>query len=596
MIDKSPPPVLLCFSAERPKGSSVRITIGVKIFGAALGLLALMAVVAYINMSMSRRVERLLTIVDDHYIAAFASLADAESSMTDEGLYLRDIVVHRLENWDDRGDDQRLLDLVATATVETDRFIAEARKHIVDQIQDPEDFHDSVDLGRIDARLQLLQEERVRQRTLRAEMMTALKDGDDRTFRVRLNDADKIREVIDKKLDEAQDHMRDLVHNATLETIAEQKEVVRISVIALAIAVVVGLLFAGVVTINLVRPVRRLVNATEDVEKGKLETEVPVTTRDEIGKLTKSFNHMVKELRVKAQIRETFGKYVDPRIVQGLIDRPDLAGIQGERRVMTVLFCDMKGFTSTSEGMTPPTLVKVINQYLTTVSQPVRAHDGIVDKYIGDALMAYWGPPFNDPQQQARLACEAALDQVVGMGEFRRGLVELIGVKRGLPEIDVRIGIATGDVVVGNIGSDVAMSYTLIGDTVNLASRLEGASKVYGTRTLLNAWTAERVGETMALREIDAILVVGKSEPERIFELLGRTGQVPAEVMEGAARFAEGLEAYRGGAWDRARTGFEACRAVLPDDKPSAVFLARIETLEADPPAGWNGAWALSEK
>lgn len=478
----------------------MRITIGVKVFGAALALLGLMAIVAYINMSMSRRVERLLTIVDEHYIAAFASLADAEASMTDEGLYLRDIVVHRLENWDDRSDDQRLLDLVANATTETDRLIAEARKHIVDQIQDPEDFHDNVDLGRIDARLQLLQEERVRQQKLRTEMMTALKDGDDKTFRRRLNDADKLREVIDKKLDEAQDHMRDLVHNATLETIAEQSEVVRISVIALAIAVVVGLLFAGVVTINLVRPVRRLVNATEDVEKGNLDTEVPVTTRDEIGKLTNSFNHMVKELRVKAQIRETFGKYVDPRIVQGLIDRPDLAGIQGDRRVMTVLFCDMKGFTPASEGMTPPTLVKVINQYLTTVSQPVRAHDGIVDKYIGDALMAYWGPPFNDPQQQERLACEAAMDQMVGMAEFRRGLVELIGVKRGIPDIDVRIGIATGDVVVGNIGSDVAMSYTLIGDTVNLASRLEGASKLYGTRTLLNARTAERVTDMMVLR------------------------------------------------------------------------------------------------
>lgn len=574
----------------------MRITIGVKVFGAALALLGLMAVVAYINMSMSRRVERLLTIVDGHYIAAFASLADAESSMTDEGLYLRDIVVHRLENWDDRSDDQRLLDLVANATVETDRLIAEARKHIVDQIEDPEDFHDNVDLGRIDARLQILQEERTRQHKLRAEMMTALKDGDDKTFRIRLNDADKLREVIDKKLDEAQDHMRDLVHHATMETISEQGEVVRISVIALAIAVVVGLLFAGVVTVNLVRPVRRLVSATEDVEKGKLDTEVPVTTRDEIGKLTKSFNHMVKELRVKAQIRETFGKYVDPRIVQGLIDRPDLAGIQGERRVMTVLFCDMKGFTPASEGMTPPTLVKVINQYLTTVSQPVRTHDGIVDKYIGDALMAYWGPPFNDPQEQARLACEAALDQIVGMEGFRRDLVELIGVKRGLPDIDVRIGIATGDVVVGNIGSDVAMSYTLIGDTVNLASRLEGASKLYGTRVLLNAHTAEWVRDTMVLREIDSILVVGKSEPERIFELLGRTGQVPAEVMEGTARFAEALEAYRGGAWDKARADFEACRAALPDDKPSAVFLARIEKLKANPPAGWNGVWTLSEK
>ena len=595
MIDKLPDASLLS-AGGRAKGSALRITIGVKVFGAALGLLGLMAVVAYINMSMSRRVERLLTIVDEHYIAAFAALADAESSMTDEGLYLRDLIVNHLDGEGDRKEDERLLSLTADATKETDRLIAEARRHITDQIDDPEDFHDNVDLGRVDARLQILQEERLRQQKVREEMLAAFGVGDDKTFRIRLNDADKIREVIDKKLDEAQDHMRDLVHHATVETINEQREVVRISVIALTIAVIVGLMFAGVVTVNLVRPVRRLVSATEDVEKGNLDTEVPVTTRDEIGKLTNSFNHMVKELRVKAQIRETFGKYVDPRIVQGLIDRPDLAGVQGERRVMTVLFCDMKGFTSASEGMTPPTLVKVINQYLTTVSQPVRAHDGIVDKYIGDALMAYWGPPFIDAQQQARLACEAALDQMTGMVEFRRGLAELIGVKRGLPDVDVRIGIATGDVVVGNIGSDVAVSYTLIGDTVNLASRLEGASKAYGTRALINAHTAERVRDSMVLREIDAILVVGKSEPERIFELLGRTGQVPAAVEEGIARFAEGLEAYRAGKWDAARDGFEACLKAIPGDKPSAVFLARIETLRANPPADWNGIWALSEK
>lgn len=575
----------------------MRITIGVKVFGAALALLALMAVVAYINVSMSKRVERLLTIVDQHYLTAFAALADAEASMTDESLYLHALVIHHLENRGSREDGQQLLKLVAKVTTETDRFIADARKHIVEQIEDPEDFHDSVDLGRIDARLQILQEERMQQQKLHAEMLQAFTNGDEKTFRLRLDDASRLRETIDKKLDEAQDHMRDLVHHAAMETIAEQSEVVRISVIALGIAVLVGLLFASVVTMNLVRPVRRLLNATEDVEKGKLDTEIPITTRDEIGKLTRSFNHMVKELRVKQQIRETFGKYVDPRIVQGLIERPDLAGIQGERRVMTVMFCDMKGFTPASEGMTPPTLVKVINEYLTTISQPVRAHDGIIDKYIGDALMAYWGPPFIVAEDQARLACEAALDQIAGMEGFRRGLVELIGVKRGLPDIDLRIGIATGDVIVGNIGSDVAMSYTLIGDTVNLASRLEGASKVYGTRVLLNAQTAEQVRDSMTLREIDSILVVGKTEPERIFELLGRAEQIPEPIREGIAHFADGLAAYRRQAWDEARARFEACLAKIPNDSPSRVFLARIETLRANPPGrDWNGVWLLSEK
>src|SRR6185295_9473796 len=140
------------------------------------------------------------------------------------------------------------------------------------------------------------------------------------------------------------------------------------------------------------------------VEAGKLDETLVATSRDEIGHLTLAFNRMVEQLRLKERIRETFGKYIDPRVVEGLIDGPALA-VDGQRRVMTVLFCDMKGFTSVSEGMTPQGLVKVMNRYLSTMSEPIRLHRGIIDKYIGDAIMAYWGPPFIDEGDEARLAC-----------------------------------------------------------------------------------------------------------------------------------------------------------------------------------------------
>src|SRR5438105_3398064 len=234
-----------------------------------------------------------------------------------------------------------------------------------------------------------------------------------------------------------------------------------------------------------------------------------------IGRLTQSFNSMVGELRIKAQIRETFGKYVDPRIVAGLIDRPELTDAKGSRREMTILFCDMKGFTTFSEGMTPAALVAVLNRYMTVMSEPVRRHSGIIDKYIGDAIMAFWGPPFTGADEQARLACLAALDQVAGFAAFRAELPDLIGFKRGFPEIDMRIGIATGDVVVGSIGSEQTRNYTVIGDTVNLASRLEGANKTYGTRVLISEATTHLAGDTVEMREIDSVLVVGKTEPRR---------------------------------------------------------------------------------
>ena len=155
-----------------------------------------------------------------------------------------------------------------------------------------------------------------------------------------------------------------------------------------------------------------LVSATRAVEQGKYDTELAVTGDDEIGRLAKSFNVMIRELRLKEQIRETFGKYVDPQLVQDLIDRPELTGSAGDRRIMTIYFCDMKGFSALAEDVTPASLVKVLNRYFTIMSEEIRSRHGVVDKYIGDAVMAYWGPPFAAADQQGKLACEAGLAQL----------------------------------------------------------------------------------------------------------------------------------------------------------------------------------------
>ncbi len=342
---------------------------------------------------------------------------------------------------------------------------------------------------------------------------------------------------------------------------------------------------------------RRLLAGTTAVEQGALDTVVPVTSRDEIGRLTQAFNNMVGELRVKARIRDTFGKYLDPRIVAGLIDRPELIDPGGSRRDMTILFCDMQGFTSFSEGLTPTALVHVINRYLTVMSEPVRRHNGIIDKYIGDGIMAFWGPPFTGADEHARLACLAALDQLACLAEFDAELPELTGIRRGLPKIEVRIGIATGPVVVGNIGSEQTRSYTVIGDTVNVASRLEGACKIYGVRALIGEATQRLAADAVETREIDSVLVVGKSEPERIFELLGRKGEVAAQRLELCGSFAAALAAYRRRGWDDAIRGFEACLALDPEDPPSRVFLARVMRFREYAPANdWDGVWALEAK
>ena len=216
-----------------------------------------------------------------------------------------------------------------------------------------------------------------------------------------LDDLDATRDDFDRRITAGQTEMRRLADGAIDGTRVYQRHVIEISLFLMILAGLLGLTVAGAVTMGLVRPVRRLLAGTAAVEGGALDTVVPITSRDEIGRLTRSFNTMVGELRTKAQIRETFGKYVDPRIVAGLLDRPELTDPLGARRQMTILFCDMQGFTSFSEGMTPTGLVTVLNRYLTVLSDPVRRNGGIIDKYIGDAVMAFWGPPFCAADDQA---------------------------------------------------------------------------------------------------------------------------------------------------------------------------------------------------
>lgn len=355
-----------------------------------------------------------------------------------------------------------------------------------------------------------------------------------------------------------------------------------------------GLLLGVIFTAGLVRPVRKLMAGAQAVEGGNLDIEVPVTSRDEIGMLSHSFNKMVHELKVKERIKETFGKYIDPRVVEELIQQPDLAG---ERRVITVSFCDLAGFTAISELLTADAMVRLINYYFTLVSEPVARNSGVVDKYIGDAMMAFWCPPFTSEQDHARLGCLACLEQFDRMADFRRALPELIGIKRGLPALNMRAGVCTGTAIVGNIGSNVSRSYTVMGETVNIASRLESANKQYGTRILISEETERLASEAVESREIDFVRVVGKTEPVRIFELLARKGELEPRRQQLRTLFSPALQAYRDRQWDAAESQFRQCLLVDPEDGPSKLFLERVDHFRDHPPVEmWDGVWTLAHK
>jgi class 3 adenylate cyclase len=391
--------------------------------------------------------------------------------------------------------------------------------------------------------------------------------------------------------------MLGLVREDAVMTMRDQKTAIVISVVLTLLASILGLIFSLFISTGITGPVRRLLDGTRAVEAGRLDGSIDVTTRDEIGQLTTAFNNMVEQLRHKEHLRQTFGRYVDPRVVEGLIDPQSLTASDGERRVMTVLFCDMKGFTRLSEGMTPQGLVKVMNHYLSTMSAPIRSHRGIIDKYIGDAIMAYWGPPFTEHGEQARLACLAAVEMADRGTALRTDLPELLGVRTVPSDCEVRIGIATGEVLVGSIGSEFMMSYTVMGDAVNLASRLENANKIYGSHSLASEATIIAAGDAVESREIDRLVVAGQTRPEAVFEIIGRAGELSEKQLALLARYAEGLAAYRARRWDDARRAFQAALEAVPGDGPSKAMAQRVENFQADPPpADWDGAWRLDQK
>ena len=567
-----------------------------KIVGIALGLIVLMLVTSILSMVMSSQVGVLLDELTNRYIPAYSHLARANIRSLERALALRQMVMTRMGSSDEEAYAARLRDFQAL-----DRKFEEeaeaARKLINAIIDDPRTYSDNAALGRIDVRIE----------TAVAELRRDLDEGNARLVkqveakdmtaaRGTLEQLDSLRDAFNRKVDAIRAEMLTQVFFSTSQVISRQHQAIVVSGVVTLLAAIVGFAFALLVSSGITRPVRLLLAGTREVEAGRFDKTITVSTQDEIGELAAAFNRMTEQLRHNERIRETFGRYIDPKVVQGLIDRPEVA-IDGERRVMTIMFCDMSGFTAMSEGMTPRGLVKVMNHYFTVMSAPVRSNRGVIDKYIGDAIMSYWGPPFVEEDEQALLAGVAAIEMADQVPALQRQLPDLLGIRAMPAPCDLRIGIATGEVLTGSIGSELMMSFTVMGDAVNLASRLEAANKVYGTRILVSQATAEAIGSRLELREIDRLAVAGQSAPQPIFEVMARTGALTDAQASLRTHYAEALKAYRIRRFDAARAGFSAALEAVPGDGPARTMLGRIVQFEASPPdEGWDGAWRLDSK
>lgn len=474
-----------------------RKSIRQKIVGIAAGLIVLAVITSALSIVMAHRVGHLLDELSNRYIPAYAHLARVNIRSMAHSLALRRMAMAKMQT----PPDDAAYAAARKSFEETEPVIRQeanaARQLIGEIIADTSTPSDNAALARIDDRIDNALND-LRER-LEEDNATLLKQVDAKDFagaRQTMTHSDALRDEFDGRIESIRSDMLAQVDaDATTVRGAQQRTIV-VSAIVTGIAAVLGFVFAMLVGSGITGPVMRLLQGTREVEAGRLDGAIAVTTQDEIGQLSAAFNRMIETLRQNQRIRETFGRYIHPRIAEGLLDEPSAAATEGQRRVMTVMFCDMKGFTTLSEGVTPRGLVKIMNLYLSTMSEPIHAHRGIIDKYIGDAIMAYWGPPFIEETEQAHLAGLAAIDMVGRVAQLRKELPELLGVRNISVDCDIRIGIATGEALVGSIGSDFMMSYTVMGDTVNLASRLESANKAYGCRCLISQATASLSGNS----------------------------------------------------------------------------------------------------
>ncbi len=299
------------------------------------------------------------------------------------------------------------------------------------------------------------------------------------------------------------------------------------------------------------------------------------------------------EEKQKVWIKNMFQGYMSKDLVDKIMANPEMLQMGGDKKEITVFFSDIRGFSSFSEKLgTPERLIALINEYLGAMSDVVLEYGGYISKYEGDAIMAFWGAPTDDPNHaETCIRCVWAMKQ-------KLGVLNADLAKRQMPDLFTRFGINTGLVTVGNVGSEKKKSYTAMGDSVNLGSRLEGANKEYGTAIMISEFTQEKVKGRFPVRELDLLRVVGKEQPVRVYELLGMSeADVPDRKKRCIEVYLRGLALYREMKWDEAIAVFRQALEIDPDDGPSKTYIDRCEDFKVLPPhQPWDGVFVMKTK
>ena len=573
----------------------MRITIGNKIFGIAAAMTLIVAITATVSAYIVGKVNEDVRRVAETYIPLSNVVEDIEKHVLEQEI-LFERLVPRLRSGDGLAQIIPIMRSFRARGLDVQTELQTGLRHLGRAQLEEHFIAFKVELSRLTTLLHevvRVQERLENQTTTIFEQLANAQNANIEDLMARRL---KLDEELRREINIISNEVKTLTTDAAAHAADGEVWALRANIISTISAALLGLILAGLIARNLVRPIHNLESAARELQRGNLSPEINVSSKDEIGNLAHAFEEMATELRVKEQIMDTFGKYVDPRVVESLTSGDDAGLGDGERRVYSVFFSDIVGFTGISEKLTPKALVNLINAYLTEMSEPIQESQGVIDKYIGDAIMAYWGPPFTPAEEHAQAACRTALEQQKRLAKFRLRVGDITGLRRDAPDVYMRIGVATGEVLVGSVGSETVRNYTVLGDTVNLSARLESLCKHYGTDILIDEGTWRACGGDFETREIDTIAVAGKTEAVRIFELMAAKGDLTPERMAQRDRFDTALEHYRTGNWRAAHLALDELLAQDATDGPAQTLLQRLKDQSSTPPLDWDGIWHFSQK
>jgi adenylate cyclase len=366
----------------------------------------------------------------------------------------------------------------------------------------------------------------------------------------------------------------------------------RATLFGVGLVVLIGALGVGyALARGITTPLSDLGRAARKVGRGDLSAHVAIRTGDELESLGDAFNEMAAGLRERELIKGTLERYVSKKVAAELLRDPGRVTLAGARRELTVMFVDLGGFTSLAEELPPEIVVAHLNEYFEAVCGAVLEEDGTVKEFQGDGVVAFWGAPIAQPDHAQR-AGRAALGAASRLDDLRRRWVA-----RGVTAPSYRLGLHSAELVAGEIGSAERGAYGIVGDGMNLAARIEGANKLYGTRVLASEATRRELGAGFLLRELDLVRVVGRRQPVRLFELVALDSLATPQARRGCDLYERALAAYRARAFVESRGLLDELLGGAPEDGPARVLRARVSELERlPPPTDWDAVFALESK